>query len=78
MLFKDGEVGVPHSGQKRGTADARRSTTQQSHLSLVTIGEVLQRGHGRIHDLGNLHGFENLNRSQMLMFQLPVFIIKKK
>lgn len=68
MLFKDGEVGVAHPRQKRGTADARRSTTQQGHLSLVTIGKVLQRGHGRVPDLGNLHGFENLSKSQMLMF----------
>lgn len=74
MLFKDGEVGVAHPGQKRGTADACRSTAQQGHLSLVTIGEVIKRGHGRVPDLGNLHGFENLSKSQMLMFHRFFFL----
>lgn len=77
VLFKDGEVSVAHPGQKCSTADASWSTTQQGHLSLVTIGEVLQRGHGRIPDLGNLHGFENLSKSQMLMFHhIVVFNLK--
>lgn len=73
MLFKDSEISVSQPCQKRGTADACWSTSQEGHLSLVTIREGLQRGHGGVPDLGNLHCFENLRKLYVYRHHYTIF-----